>query len=177
MNIKELIEKIGGRGRLETILSWRDKYASPSRISLPLEEVEAMARALLAALETQQSPVWAQARFKGGEWGSCSAEHAAAVMANPDEWEGYECRYLGVIPTASSVPDVRGFDPAEPGAEATVITQYSTPAGWRLVPIVASPSQWAAGYKAFDAAGINKIDSVYRAMVDEAPDYNKLPIR
>lgn len=51
--INELIEQIGGRERLETILTWREKYAAPSRISLPLEEVEAMARALLAVLNAK----------------------------------------------------------------------------------------------------------------------------
>lgn len=51
--------------------------------------------------------------------------------------------------------------------------KLTEPAGWRLVPVVASPSQRAAGQKAFDSAGINKIDSVYRAMVETAPEYNK----
>lgn len=45
----------------------------------------------------------------------------------------------------------------------------SVPHGWKLVPLKAFPSQWAAGQKAFDAAGINKIDSVYHAMVEAAP--------
>lgn len=45
----------------------------------------------------------------------------------------------------------------------------STPDGWKLVPLKAFPSQWAAGQKAFDAAGINKIDPVYHAMVEAAP--------
>ncbi|RAP72988.1 hypothetical protein [Candidatus Erwinia dacicola] len=41
--------------------------------------------------------------------------------------------------------------------------------GWKLVPLKAFPSQWAAGQKAFDSAGINKIDPVYHAMVEAAP--------
>ncbi|WP_159122036.1 hypothetical protein [Citrobacter werkmanii] len=41
--------------------------------------------------------------------------------------------------------------------------------GWKLVPVIAFPSQWAAGKKAFDSAGINKIDAVYKAMVAAAP--------
>jgi hypothetical protein len=45
----------------------------------------------------------------------------------------------------------------------------SVPHGWKLVPLKAFPSQWAAGQKAFDAAGINKIDPVYHAMVEAAP--------
>jgi chromosome segregation ATPase len=45
----------------------------------------------------------------------------------------------------------------------------SVPHGWKLVPLKAFPSQWAAGQKAFDAAGISKIDPVYHAMVEAAP--------
>ncbi|WP_410738328.1 hypothetical protein [Citrobacter portucalensis] len=44
-----------------------------------------------------------------------------------------------------------------------------TPDGWKLVPVTAFPSQWAAGKKAFDSAGINKVDAVYKAMVAAAP--------
>lgn len=44
------------------------------------------------------------------------------------------------------------------------------PDGWRLVPLIAFPSQWAAGQKAFDTAGINKVDAVYKAMVAAAPE-------
>lgn len=44
-----------------------------------------------------------------------------------------------------------------------------TPDGWKLVPVTAFPSQWAAGQKAFNSAGINKVDAVYKAMVAAAP--------
>ncbi|HFN0053774.1 TPA: hypothetical protein ACMY33_001271 [Yersinia enterocolitica] len=44
------------------------------------------------------------------------------------------------------------------------------PDGWKLVPINAWPSQWAAGQKAHNNAGINKVDAVYKAMVAAAPD-------
>lgn len=43
------------------------------------------------------------------------------------------------------------------------------PAGWKLVPVVAFPSQWAAGKKAFYES-INKVDAIYRAMLDAAPE-------
>lgn len=43
------------------------------------------------------------------------------------------------------------------------------PDGWKLVPVIAFPSQWAAGQKAFNSAGINKVDAVYKAMVAAAP--------
>ncbi|WP_419058180.1 hypothetical protein [Kluyvera georgiana] len=39
------------------------------------------------------------------------------------------------------------------------------PDGWVMVPLIAFPSQWAAGQKAFESAGINKVDAVYKAMV------------
>ncbi|HDW2130013.1 TPA: hypothetical protein RLP34_001775 [Yersinia enterocolitica] len=42
--------------------------------------------------------------------------------------------------------------------------------GWKLVPIIAYPSQWAAGQKAHNNAGINKVDAVYKAMVAAAPN-------
>lgn len=43
------------------------------------------------------------------------------------------------------------------------------PDGWKLVPVIAFPSQWAAGQKALNSAGINKVDAVYKAMVAAAP--------
>ncbi len=59
-----------------------------------------------------------------------------------------------------------------------IIPVYTTPKlnspeisdGWKLVPIIAYPSQWAAGQKAHNNAGINKVDAVYEAMVAAAPD-------
>ncbi|HFI9561789.1 TPA: hypothetical protein ACMVL8_004463, partial [Yersinia enterocolitica] len=44
------------------------------------------------------------------------------------------------------------------------------PDGWKLVPIISYPSQWAAGQKAHNNAGINKVDAVYKAMVAAAPN-------
>ena len=45
----------------------------------------------------------------------------------------------------------------------------AAPDGWKLVPAIAFPSQWAAGQKAFESAGINKVDAIYKAMVAAAP--------
>lgn len=53
---------------------------------------------------------------------------------------------------------------AAPQSKCTV-----TPVGWKLVPLIAFPSQWAAGQRAFDSAGMNKVDAVYKAMVAAAP--------
>ncbi|HFQ7287008.1 TPA: hypothetical protein ACJHGT_001869 [Yersinia enterocolitica] len=55
----------------------------------------------------------------------------------------------------------------------TTTPQLNSPAipeGWKLVPIIAYPSQWAAGQKAHNDAGINKVDAVYKAMVAAAPN-------
>jgi len=41
--------------------------------------------------------------------------------------------------------------------------------GWKMGPLIAFPSQWAAGQKAFESAGMNKVDAVYKAMVAAAP--------
>lgn len=63
-------------------------------------------------------------------------------------------------------------DPSETwGVKYIPLTGNSpvTPDGWKLVPVTAFPSQWAAGKKAFDSAGINKVDAVYKAMVAAAP--------
>ncbi len=53
--------------------------------------------------------------------------------------------------------------------QAEPVTAATVPDGWKLVPIISFPSQWAAGQKAFNAAGINKVDAVYKAMVAAAP--------
>lgn len=48
------------------------------------------ARALPAA-----EPVAGQCRFVGeAAWLGCAAEHVRAVLAAPQDWEGYEVRYL-----------------------------------------------------------------------------------
>lgn len=56
MNINELIEQIGGRGRLEKIASWSDVYGRDANVMLPASEAEAMASALLAVLDAQEKP-------------------------------------------------------------------------------------------------------------------------
>lgn len=39
-----------------------------------------------------------QCRFDGANWAECSVEHVRMVLANPDEWQGYEVRYLYAAP-------------------------------------------------------------------------------
>ena len=159
--IKELIDQIGGRDRLEQI----KKSASSDA-----NETVIMARALLAVLDAK--PVGTVSIVP--DLYSIPRRNIATVNMRHDLVlsEMRDGDNLYTVPVEASVPDVN-FDPAEPGSEATVITHYHTPAGWKLVPVVALPSQWAAGHKAFDSAGINKIDTVYSAMVEAAPEYNK----
>lgn len=65
----------------------------------------------------------------------------------------------------------------EQAGDENFVALYTTPQpahteqdGWKLVPIIAYPSQWDAGQKAHNNAGINKVDAVYKAMVAAAPD-------
>lgn len=46
-------------------------------------------------------PVAGQSRFTGEpEWLACSPEHVRMVLENPEEWKGYEVRYLYASPLA-----------------------------------------------------------------------------
>lgn len=78
-------------------------------------------------------------------------------------WYEEEVKRLNATATAVTV------DPAG-GDEKTVVVHHVAPPGWKLVPVNAFPSQWAAGQKAFESAGMNKIDAVYKAMVAAAPE-------
>lgn len=72
------------------------------RSNAPVFRAARMLQAQQIALSSlTAAPVWGQARFKGGDWSSCTAEHAAMVMENPEEWGDYECRYLYTTPPAS----------------------------------------------------------------------------
>lgn len=92
----------------------------------------------------------------------------AALMAEPEYNTSYaEDINLDVSKAAYDRchPDDRWISyPAPPVAAPAV------PDGWKLVPVIAFPSQWAAGQKAFDSAGMNKVDAVYKAMVAAAPE-------
>lgn len=107
------------------------------------ERIE-MSRAMLAVMDANPPPVWGQARFKGGDWASCSAEHAAMVMAKPEEWGNYECRYLYTTPPAPSAPD-----------------------GWKLVPIEPSIAMTEAAWDALNES--HNMTDVYYALLAMAP--------
>lgn len=74
--------------------------------------------------------------------------------------------------------DMSALDYGTANGWADIVELYTTPQlnspeipeDWKLVPIIAYPSQWAAGQKAHNSAGINKVDAVYKAMVAAAPD-------
>lgn len=71
-----------------------------------------------------------------------------------------------------SLPDKQYMvDLMEVALEAlTTEPSLRVPDGWRLVPLIAFPSQWAAGQKAFDSSCTNKVDAVYKAMVAATPN-------
>lgn len=54
---------------------------------------------LSSAQSGEQVPVAGQSRMFGGEWGWCSVEHVAMVLAAPSEWKDYEVRYLYTHPS------------------------------------------------------------------------------
>ncbi len=137
-----------------TTLSRQDLIDSlENGIGLSFAEEREACRALLAVMDANLAPVWGQARFKGGNWTSCSAEHAAMVMANPEEWGDYECRYLYTTPPAPSAPDGWKLVPVEPtekmvinGFESRPGQEFSEPTVWEKYSQMSGCQQ--AAYKA-----------------------------
>ncbi|MES3625068.1 hypothetical protein QDQ66_06610, partial [Citrobacter freundii] len=82
-------------------------------------------------------------------------------------YEADRMRHL--IGELADEPDILAYDADAHSGYVNPGNSPVTPDGWKLVPVIAFPSQWAAGKKAFDSAGINKIDAVYKAMVAAAP--------
>ena len=63
------------------------------------------ARAVAALSQPSPAvPVAGQSRFSGVAWGQCDIEHVAMVLAAPDEWKGYEVRYLYAAPQPTEQP-------------------------------------------------------------------------
>jgi len=53
----------------------------------------------LTAMPGGLEPVAGQCRFTGeAAWRECPAEHVSLVLSTPNEWEGYEVRYLYADP-------------------------------------------------------------------------------
>lgn len=86
------------------------------------------------------------------------------IVNNPDT-DGY-------IEWADCNPDYFSKEPSDRRRilySAPPVAATAAPDGWKLAPMIAFRSQWAAGQKAFFSAGMNKIDAVYKAMVAAAP--------
>lgn len=55
-----------------------------------------------------------QCRFTGeAEWRECSAEHVSLVLSTPNEWEGYEVRYLYADPRSQDRRPPVSFTPTQ----------------------------------------------------------------
>ena len=96
------------------------------------------------------------------EMTACKAYDLLMEQAIPDNSftnEELEAMAHGNNPQANAYRELLAFRRNSP----------VTPDGWVMVPLIAFPSQWAAGQKAFESAGINKVDAVYKAMVAAAP--------
>lgn len=76
-----------------------------------LETIDRLNDLLNAAQQCVQ-PVAGQSRMFGGEWGSCSVEHVAMVLAAPHEWKDYEARYLYAHPTPQGLDAHRAIKSA-----------------------------------------------------------------
>ncbi|MCB5318648.1 hypothetical protein LH413_14225 [Yersinia massiliensis] len=107
-------------------------------------DVSALARIALAAKRAEESHSRREVWDGGNTWVQCSRQ-----AYDRHEAAGQRVRVLYERPQLNS-PEI--------------------PEGWKLVPIIAYPSQWAAGQKAHNNSGINKVDAVYKAMVAAAPD-------
>ncbi|WP_145603569.1 hypothetical protein [Yersinia intermedia] len=88
----------------------------------------------------------------------------AAKRAEPVAWE-----VKGILCHSKEEADSYVGEPV-PLYEAPQLNSPEVSDGWKLVPIIAYPSQWAAGQKAHNNAGINKVDAIYKAMVAAAPN-------
>lgn len=142
--INKLIEQIGGRERLE--------FIAENAIS---RDRSMMARALLAVLDAQSKPALVLRPFgyDGETFRKSDIDHHSAVV-------------YYTVPPATSVLDVN-FDLSKPGTEATVITHYQVPDGWKLVPVEPTAKMMVAGTLVSefqeDPAGM------YQAMIAAAP--------
>ncbi|CNH99889.1 Protein of uncharacterised function (DUF551) [Yersinia frederiksenii] len=82
---------------------------------------------------------------------------------------GFSRAYRDMLATA---PDASGFDPSFPGAEATVITHYHTPEGYKLVPTEITKAMrdaWDSAPNCHEDDDVNMCNA-YRAMIAAAPE-------
>lgn len=81
----------------------------------------------------------------------------------------YDDPLRAATPPAASAPDVN-FDLPKPGTEATVITHYQVPDGWKLVPIEPSKEMLLASKRYKAKTKVPTGPGVYRAMIAAAPE-------
>ncbi|MGT3344636.1 hypothetical protein [Yersinia enterocolitica] len=82
---------------------------------------------------------------------------------------GFSRAYRDMLATA---PDAIGFDPSLPWAEATVITHYHTPDGYKLVPTEITKAMrdaWDSAPNGHEDDDVNMCNA-YRAMIAAAPE-------
>lgn len=91
-------------GALEALLpmlkEWQDQFPEHTgdKEEPAMQEAEkaltAGRAAIAGAALAQQEPVSGQCRFSGAAWSTCDVAHVRMVLETPQEWEGYEVRYL-----------------------------------------------------------------------------------
>lgn len=122
--MKELIDQIGGRDKIEAIATYSGKYD----LSTPAKDVALMARALLAVLDAQEKPFMyaisdcdGQAHFDE----TCVSAHRCDledVVGSLNEFrddvdDGYSIVPVYTVTPAASVPDGYKLAPIEPSKE------------------------------------------------------------
>lgn len=150
--INELIEQIGGRERLQEI--YADGF-------LKHGESKLMAHALLAVLDAPKTECEKLKYIRRLER-KLTTSNALLNEASLSLLDKHNS------PPAASVPDVN-FDLSKPGTEATVITHYQVPDGWKLVPIEPSKEMLLASKRYKAKTKVPTGPGVYRAMIAAAP--------
>ncbi|WP_312120303.1 hypothetical protein [Kosakonia cowanii] len=168
------------RERLEKIASWREKFGADHNVMLPAEEAEAMARMLLAGLDSK--PV-AKVETVGVCWyadngvprkpavGAALYAAAPAPVAVPDELtrEEYKRRFI----------EEDNFDDTYRGGwkdyraamlKAGPVTAATVPDGWKLVPVEPTKEMIDAGWSYYMTTKSPSSLGVYGAMLAAAPE-------
>lgn len=154
MTTNELIEQIGGRERLRKLESG-DNF-----VCIQDDEGQLMARALLAVLDAPKTECEKLKYIRRLER-KLTTSNALLNEASLSLLDKHNSS------PAASVPDVN-FDLSKPGAEATVITHYQVPDGWKLVPLEPHWSMIDAAIKHHEGEAFLPV-SLYKAMLAAAP--------
>ncbi|MGP2469988.1 hypothetical protein V1956_15520 [Yersinia sp. 2540 StPb PI] len=101
---------------------------------------------------------------------------AARIIDGRLSAEKYHRIYRLMLATA---PNTSGFDPSFPGTEATVITHYHTPDGYKLVPTEITKAMrdaWDSAPNGHEDDDVNMCNA-YRAMIAAAPEKPLWPMK